>query len=108
MLLPFEPDEIANQEMGIVGKWCVKENNKDITIDFQLPNVVHIIEKEDGFTLDEYCFWGAYPNGEDIFITSVPVFNPFAGVLKQIQVQDDVLHFDYKGQHHTMHKFIDN
>ncbi len=108
MLLPFESDEITNQEMGIVGKWYLKENNKDITIDFQLPNVVHIIEKEDGFTLDEYCFWGAYPNGEDIFVTAVPIFNPFAGVLKQIQVKENTLHFDYKGKHYAMRKAIDN
>ncbi len=108
MLLPFEPDEIANQEMGIVGKWHLKENNKDITIDFQLPNVVHVIQKEDNFTLDEYFFWGVYPNGEDIFVTAEPFFNPFSGTLKQIQVKDNTLHFEYKEEHYAMPKAIGN
>ncbi len=107
-LLPFEPDEIGNQEMGIVGKWHLTENNKDISIEFQLPNVVRVIEKKDNLTLDEYFFWGAYPNGEDVFVTAVPFFNPFSGTLKQIQVKDNVLHFDYKGEHYAMPKAISN
>ncbi len=101
-LYPFEPDEIGNREMGITGKWYCKEGDMEITLDFQLPNVVHIVEKQGGFTLDEYSFWGGVPSGEDIFITAVPIFNPFAGTLEQIYVKDNVLHFDYNGKHYTM------
>ncbi len=101
-LFPFESDEIGNREMGITGKWYCKEGDTEITLDFQLPNVVHIVEKQDGFTLDEYSFWGSLTNGEDIFITAVPLFNPFAGTLKQIYVKDNVLHFDYNGKHYAM------
>ncbi len=101
-LSPFEPNEIGNREMGITGKWYCKEGNMEITLDFQLPNVVHIIEKQGGFTLDEYSFWGSVPNGEDIFITAVPIFNPFAGTLEQIHVKDNILHFDYNEKHYQM------
>ncbi len=103
-LCPFEPNEIGNREMGITGKWYCKKEDTEITLDFQLPNVVHIVEKQGGFTLDEYSFWGAVPSGEDIFITAVPIFNPFAGNLEQIHVQDNVLHFDYNGKHYVMTK----
>ncbi len=105
-LEPFEIDEIGNKEMRIVGKWHKKEGNKEITLDFQLPNVVHIVEKQDGFTLDEYSFWGCVPSGEDIFITAVPLFSPFAGVLEDIQVKGNLLHFDYKGKHYAMSKVV--
>ncbi len=103
-LHPFEINEIGNRDMGIVGKWYCREGDRDITLDFQLPNVVHIVEKQDGFTLDEYSFWGSVPSGEDIFITAVPIFNPFAGTLEQIHVKDNLLHFDYKGKHYKMKK----
>ncbi len=103
-LFPFELDEIGNREMGIVGKWKLKGSKKNLTIDFQLPNKVRVTEKKGHLTLDEYYFWGVMPNGEDIFITASPFYNPFGGYLRQIQVKSKVLHFDYKGKHYVMSK----
>ncbi len=99
---PFKTNEIGNTEMEIVGKWQIKKGNDELLLDFQLPNIVHIIKKEEYMKAEGDFFWVREGNGNNISITASLFSSPFAGILKQIQVKSNNLHFDYKGKHYKM------
>ncbi len=101
---PFSTNEIGKIEMEIAEKWCMKKGDDELVLNFQLPNVVHVIKKENYIKAEGDFFWVSKENDNDISITASLFSSPFAGTLKQIQVKNNNLHFDYKGKHYQMER----
>ncbi len=99
---PFKTNEIGSTEMEIAGKWQMKEGDNELLLDFQLPNVVHVIKKEKYMKAEGDFFWVNEENSSAITIAASLFSSPFSGTLKQIQVKSNNLHFDYKGKHYKM------
>ncbi len=102
LFTPFKTNEIGNMEMEIAGKWQMKEGDNELLLDFQLPNVVQVIKKEKYMEATGEFFWVSEENNENISITASLFSSVFAGKLEQIHIEDQVLHFFYKGKNYEM------
>ncbi len=106
LFFPFIEQEIAvhNKDIHIQGKWHIKNNDEELTLNFTMPNIVEISIKNKTTNKKDKCFWMSQINGEDVTISSSLYFNAFTGTLKQIYVSNNILHFDYNGKHYKMNK----